>query len=75
MQKRNLLHENQQTQLTCYYSTIVTAHPLPTSRGLTAGSSDVARFLDSAVKPRNVGSAEGHEQLPTIKITWQFFLI
>ncbi|HHF7373936.1 TPA: palindromic element RPE4 domain-containing protein [Legionella bozemanae] len=28
----------------------------PTSRGLSAGSSDNRRFLDSADKPRNVGA-------------------
>lgn len=41
----------------------VTAHPLPTSLSLTAGSSNVVKSLDSAVKPRNVGFVEWPEQL------------
>ncbi len=34
----------------------VTPFPSPTSRGLSAGSSDVERFMDPADKPRDVGS-------------------
>jgi translation elongation factor EF-G len=42
---------------------LVTTHPSPTSRGLTAESRNLATSLDPAVKPRDVGSAERHEQL------------
>ena len=43
----------------------ITTHPLPTSRGLSAGSMILARSLDPAVKPRDVGFAVEPEQLFT----------
>ena len=46
----------------------VTAHSLPTSRDLSAGSSDAQRFLDPADKPRGVGGMDGDGQLHKINL-------
>ena len=43
---------------------------MPTSRGLSAGSSDCNRFLDPADKPRDVGVVENQElktAVPSLK--------
>jgi len=45
-----------------------TAHPLSTSRGLSAGSRDLASIMDPADKPRDVGFGAGAEQLQTNNI-------